>query len=89
MNTTLTSLGYDLYEVSDNCWAIHIKGGKLFIGTFKEVVTACVTKLGFELEEFEFATKEMIDKGHNGAHFGMYRSFMFTFQREFKYDKAS
>jgi hypothetical protein len=89
VDTNLNTAGYDLYEVSEDHWALHVKDGPVFIGTFKKVVIHAATRLGFKLSEIEFATKEMINKGHNGAHFGMYRGFIFTFQREFKHVKQA
>jgi hypothetical protein len=87
MDTNLNTAGYDLYEVSEDHWALNVKGGAIFVGTFKKVVIYAVLRLGFKLEEIEYATREMINKDHNGAHFGMYRGFIFTFQKEFKHVK--
>ena len=85
MERNLNTAGYDLYEIEQDKWALHVKDGPVFIGSFRKVVTHAVTRLKFKLDEIEYATKEMIDKGHNGAHFGMYRGFIFTFQKEFKH----
>lgn len=81
---SLNSSGYDLYEVDTDQWALHIKHGQIFVGTFRKIVTHMVAKLGFDLDEIQVATKTMIEKDHSGAHFGMYRGFIFTFQKEFK-----
>lgn len=75
--------GYDLYEITEHEWIIHTKGGTLYTGTFKEVVKHAVQVMGFELEEFNWAIKEMANKGTNGAHFGMHKSFIFAFQKDF------
>ena len=84
MNTTLHSSGYDLCELDGDQWAVNVRGGPLFVGTFHKVVIHAVTRMGFQLSEIEFAVKNMIDKNHNAAHFGMYRGFIFTFNREVK-----
>jgi hypothetical protein len=90
MNKGLNGAGYDLYEKSNDEWILNVKGGSVFVGTFRKVVTHAVTRMGFELDEIDFAVKQMLDKGHNAAHFGMYRSFIFSFQKEFKNEsKAS
>jgi hypothetical protein len=89
MDTNLNTAGYDLYEVSEDSWALHVKDGPIFVGTFRKVALHAVTRLGFKLEEIEYAAKEMIKREHNGAHFGMYRGFIFTFQREFKHVKQA
>jgi len=89
MDTNLNTAGYDLYEVSGDHWALHVKEGPVFVGSFRKVVTHAVTRLGFKLSEIEIATKEMIKMEHNGAHFGMYKGFIFTFQKEFKHVKQA
>jgi hypothetical protein len=89
MDKNLNSAGYDLYEASYTHWAIHTKDGPVFVGSFKDVATHMVSQLGFKLDEIEYAVKTMIEKNHNGAHFGMYRGFIFTFQKEFKHDKQA
>ena len=85
MERNLTTTGNDLYEVAPDQWALHVKGGAAFVGNFKNVVTHAVKKLNFKFEEIEFATAQMVKNDHNGAHFGMYRGFLFTFKKDFKY----
>lgn len=84
-----TSEGYDLYEVTKNEWILHVKNGAIYTGTFKKVIKYAVTKMGFKLEEFDIAVKEMVKYNHNGAHFGMYRGFIYTFQKDFKHVQAA
>lgn len=85
----INTAGYDLYEVTQDEWIINAKGGPLFAGTFKDVVKHAIAKMGFELEEIEIATQEMIKMGHNAAHFGMFRGFIYTFNKEFNERKVS
>lgn len=87
MERETTTTGYDLYEVANDQWALHVKGGAAFVGTFRKVITHAVTHLNFKIEEIEFATKEMIKQEHNAAHFGMYRGFLFTFKKDFVHVK--
>ena len=61
------------------------QGGSTNIGSFRKVAIYMVTRIGFKLEEIQAATKEMIEKDHNAAHFGIYRGFISTFKKEFKY----
>ena len=88
MNTKMNTAGYDLYEITEHEWIIHVKGCKLFTGTFKEVVKH-MSGMGFELAEVEVAVKDMIQTGFNGSHFGMHKSFIFSFQREFGNDQKT
>jgi hypothetical protein len=80
---TNNSGGYDLIEMGNDQWAMNVRGGSLFVGSFRKVVMHSVAVLGFNLKEIEFAVKEMLDKGHNSAHFGMYKGFIFTFEKDF------
>lgn len=88
METSINSAGYDMWEIGPDQWLMDVKGtNKVYVGTFKQVVKHSVEKLGFELESFNEAIEIFIDKqekeGHNGIHFGMYRTFIFTFKREY------
>ena len=83
MNTSLNSLGYDIYEIHANAWILHTKGGEVFADTYQNVVRHALS-LGFDSVELEDGVSEMVKKGHNAAHFGMHKGFIFTFKREFK-----
>lgn len=89
MEKYLNTSGYDLYEIGLDEWIIDVKGGSLFAGSFKQVVKHAVLNMGFEFSEIEAAIHEMTKKKHNGAHFGMRRTFIFTFQKDFKNAQAS
>ena len=80
----MNSSGYDLYEITKDEWILHIKDGPMFVGTLKKVGVHAVTKMGFKLEQIEIAVNDMNQRGHNGAHFGMYKDFIFSFKKEFK-----
>lgn len=79
METSLYSAGYDLYEISKDEWHMTDLDSRVYMGTFKEVVKHAVTMWGFKLSEVEIAISEMVNKGHNAAHFGVYKKFIFTF----------
>lgn len=89
MEKNINIAGYDLYEITKNEWIMHVKGGPVFAGEFKKVVIHAVTKLGFELGEIEIAVQQMLKNDHNGAHFGTYKSFIYSFRKDFKYDKQA
>lgn len=88
-NSNLNMAGYDLYEITKDEWILHVKNGPIYSGTFKKVVVHAIKRLGFRLEEFDIACQEMIKYNHNGAHFGMYKGFIYTFQKEFKHDRKA
>ena len=74
--------GYNLYELPDNAWALDVKGGELIVDTYKNIVTK-MFKMGFEQEEMETAIAEMVFNGDNAANFGMRKSFIYSFKKEF------
>lgn len=76
------SAGYDLSEVELDQWVFSVRGGKVFTGTFVMIVVLMVTRYGFNIDDLEAATKEMVKNSHNTAHFGMYKSIIHTFNRE-------
>lgn len=70
--------GFNLVEVADNMWFIQPIGGISFGGTFSEVVLVSIYKYGFKMKEIEEAVKVMLELGHDSAHFGVYRTFIFS-----------
>lgn len=81
METSINSAGYDLYEVQTDSWVLSDRIGGYCTGTFKNVVKGAIL-MGFEMKEIEIAVEEMIKHGHDASHFGMYKGFIYTFQRE-------
>ena len=74
-------VGYQLYDLAEGGWMIvHSRG--FFTGNMKQVCTYAVLELGFEINELEYAILEMHKEFHNAAEFGMYRSFLYTFDKE-------
>lgn len=86
----LNSAGFDLYEIYPNQWMLHDKTDmRVYNGTLVEIGKFAVQTFGFELSEIEFAIKEMYKRDHNGSHFGMNRTFIFTFKKDFDAKKIS
>ena len=69
--------GYQLINVGPY-WELHSASG-VFRGNLKKVCTYAVLNLGFLFKELEAAVDEMEKHFHDGAEFGIYKSFMFTF----------
>ncbi len=88
-NFNLNASGYDLFEITKDEWILNVRGGALFTGTLRTVVLHCVKSLGFKLSEIEVALFEMHKNDHNGAHFGVYKGFIFSFQKDFKYERKA
>jgi hypothetical protein len=81
------SKGYQLFNLGSH-WELHSSTG-VFKGDLKKVCTYAVIQLGFPFRELEVAVEYMEKELHDGAEFGIYKSFMFTFDRREKYDKRS
>jgi len=75
--------GFDIYELQLDIWVIHVKDSNIYYGTFAEVVVYSITRLGFSSDQLELAVQEMVKYDNNAAHFGMNRSFIFTFNKGF------
>lgn len=77
------SKGYQLLNLGSH-WELHGPSG-VFRGDLKKICTFAVVELGFPFKELEIAVDEMEKQFHDGAEFGIYRHFMFTFDKEEKY----
>ena len=82
-----SSKGYQLLNLGSH-WELHGPSG-VFKGDLKKICTYAVVKLGFPFKELEIAVDEMEKQFHNCAEFGIYQTFIFTFDKEDKYDKGT
>jgi len=62
-------------------WQIHTKHNGAFAGNFTAIIAHCIRNLEIEQSELDVAVQEMCKKNHNCAHFGMFKSFLFTYNR--------
>lgn len=76
--------GYNLVEVEKDIWFIHVTDGESYGGTFKEVVLFAILKYNFKFKDIELAVQAMLAENHNAAHFGMWGTFIFSYEQ--KYD---
>ncbi len=74
----VTFSSYDLAMGPEGLWTLYGSGTAIFRSNFSEVVRFMVSKLDFDLAEIELAAEEMDKLNHNRAHFGTYKSFIFT-----------
>ena len=77
--------GYDLTQAFDNQWIVSIRDGLAYHGTLKESVIFMVNKLGFYQGDVEEGLEMLADNicsGHNTIHFGMYKSMIYTSNKE-------
>jgi hypothetical protein len=78
--------GYKLYDLG-SLYELHSSRG-IFRGSLAQVSTYAVLKLGFNIKEIELGVLEMERNFHDGAEYGVRKSFMFTFDKEGKYAKS-
>lgn len=76
-------LGYQLFDLGNKYQLRSPKG--IYTGTLKQVATYAVLELGFSVEEIEIGVLEMEKHFHNGAEYGVFKRFMWTFDKEEKY----
>lgn len=75
-------LGYQLFDLG-NKYAL--KGPKgIYQGSLRQVCAYAVQELGFSIEEIELGVLEMERHFHNAAEYGVFKGFMFTFDKEEK-----
>lgn len=73
--------GYKLLDKGNNLWQLVTSKG-VFTGSLREVCVYAVKSLDFDINEIEFSLQEMERKFHNSAEFGVFKSFIFTYDRE-------
>ena len=74
---------YNLYFLK-KVWRIEVDSGGYFEGSLKEVTAYCETYLAFSTKEIDAALDDMVKKKTDSAHFGVIRSFIYSFDREHK-----
>jgi hypothetical protein len=74
---------YILYKLDHDLYQIH-SSHSAFEGTLTGIWTYCVQHLGFKSTELEASIQDMLDKGTNGAHFGVNKTFLYSFERKDK-----
>jgi hypothetical protein len=79
----LPSSGYKLFDRGNGVYSMQTPKG-IFTGSLKQVCKFSVNELGFQISEIEIGILEMEKHFHNGAEYGIFKSFMFTFDAEEK-----
>lgn len=72
-------IGYLLLDFG-SYFELQFKGG-LFRGTLDQIMAYAQFEMDFDHTEIRLAHREMEKHGHDGAQFGMFKSFMWTFKR--------
>lgn len=74
---------YRMYDLGQK-WQIHSSDFDAYEGTFRQIVSYMVMELNFSYDEIESAVIDMCQRDMNGAEFGIYRKFIFSFNKEIK-----
>ena len=78
--------GYSLFDFGSH-WELHSPIG-IFSGNLKQVFVYAVLELGFESNELEVGILEMEKHFHDSAAYGIFKRFMWTFDRSEKHGKT-
>lgn len=73
--------GYKLFDRGNGKYSIQTPKG-IFTGSLKQVCTFSVIELGFQIKEIEIGVMEMEKHFHNAAEYGIFKSFMWTYDAE-------
>lgn len=74
---------YELSEISLNQWRF-TSPSRTITGSFKSVIRVAIAEFGVEADQFDMAIQEMVKNGHNTAHFGVYRSLIYTYEKDLR-----
>jgi hypothetical protein len=85
----LNAEGYNLIEADNGVWYLQVVGDTAFKGTFREVYLFSIYRIGFKPEDLDEAILDMANLGHNAAHFGAFKKYIYPFTNELSVRKAA
>lgn len=83
MQSILSSKGANLHMMAPDTWVFDDHSGQLFDGRFKAVISHMIDR-GFSMNDVETAVNEIIKNDHDSANFGMFKGFIFSYNRKEK-----
>lgn len=86
--------GYDLYQPFENIdqWVIDMRNGQSYHGTLKQVIKYMIQRLDFYFEDIEEGLEVLAGNSyqeHNSCHFGLNKTFIYSFKKKIEYQEAS
>lgn len=77
---------YEIYKLENDLYQIHssFRGDKAMEGTLLAILTYATHKLDFAIEELEFAILDMHNRDTDGSHFGINKTFLYSFNRSLR-----
>lgn len=76
--------GFNIYEITQNVWVFEVINGQSLSGSLQEVIVFAMNSYAFTLVELEASVEAMAKNNHNAAHFGMWASFIYSFNKSFQ-----
>lgn len=75
---------YEIYKVDEDLYQIHssFHGETAMEGTLVGITTYATYSLGFKIEELEYAFIDMIRNENDSAHFGINKTFIYSFNKK-------
>ena len=75
---------YNIYKISQDLYQLHstISGVKAMEGTLVAISVYLIHTLGFDAGEVEAAFVDMLYTEYDSAHFGLYKTFIYSFDRK-------
>jgi hypothetical protein len=80
---------YNIIELSEDLWLFQQVGEESIYGTFLEIFLIALIQYSFNFNELELAIQHMIEEDHNAAHFGMWKSFIYSFNYKFSHERKA
>jgi hypothetical protein len=75
--------GYNIIQASKTEWYFQIVGHVAYVGTLREVIVYAVKNYYFDIKEIDRALQDMIKTNKSAVHFGMYNTFIYSFDQDF------
>ena len=83
---------YELQMKKGGQWTLSIHNGKAqYNGSFKSIIRMCLSQFKFSSEQLEQAIQVLCENehlGHDTAHFGVYRTLIYTYNSKEQTKKA-
>jgi hypothetical protein len=73
--------GFNIIEVFENIWVFEVIDGQSYYGNLREVVLLAIHNHDFSFHDIELAINSMIREEHNAAHFGIFKTLIYTFNQ--------
>jgi len=74
---------YDMQRIDSKEWSLLVDNKPKFIGSLKDVCDIAVG-IGFNVNEITDALEDMAWLDHDSIHFGIYKGYLYSYNKENK-----